>query len=129
MAGHRLKIVGSLVLVAAAGTVLTPNVGLAAEPARAASVSVQQVQEHQKPLLEMVTADSRGSFYTLDPAEAERAQREHGFKPKADSTGITMFDEQIDGTVPVYRLRLKNGHQSYLLRPRVDCRDQMRCRP
>lgn len=115
MAGHRFKIVGSLVLAAAAaGAVLTSNVALAAESSTAA-VSAQQAQEHQKPLLEMATADSRGSFYTLDPAEADRAQREHGFTPKADSRGITMFDKELDGTIPVYRLRQKDGFQSYLL--------------
>jgi hypothetical protein len=116
MAGHRSKIVGSLVVVAAAaGVVLTSNVAVAAEPATAASVSAQQAQQHAKPLLELATADSRGSFYTLDPAEADRAQRQHGFTPKYDSTGITMFDEKVDGSIPVYRLRQKDGFQSYLL--------------
>jgi hypothetical protein len=116
MAGHRLKIVGSLVVVAAAaGAVLTSNVAVAAEPATAAAASAQQGAEHQKPLLELATADDRGSFYTLDPAEADRAQREHGFTPKYDSTGITMFDEQVDGSIPVYRLRQKDAFQSYLL--------------
>jgi hypothetical protein len=116
MAGHRLKIVGSLVVVAAAaGAVLTSNVALAAEPASAAAASAQQDLEHQKPLLELATADDRGSFYTLDPAEADRAQREHGFTPKYDSTGITMFDEKVDGSVPVYRLRQKDAFQTYLL--------------
>jgi hypothetical protein len=116
MAGHRLKIVGSLVLVAAAaGAVLTSNVAMAAEPSTAAAVSVQQAQEHQRPLLEMATADQRGSFYTLNPDEAARAQREHGFTPKNDSTGITMFDKEVEGSIPVYRLRQKEGFQTYLL--------------
>jgi hypothetical protein len=116
MAGHRLKIVGSLVLVAAAaGAALTPNIAMAAEPSTAAAVSVQQAQEHQKPLLEFATADSRGSFYTLNPNEAARAAREHGFTPKADSRGITMFEKEVDGSVPVYRLRQKDGFQTYLL--------------
>jgi hypothetical protein len=116
MAGHRFKIVGSLMLVAAAaGAVVTSNVAMAAEPATATAVSAQQAQENQKPLLELATADSRGSFYTLDPAEADRAQREHGFTPKYDSTGITMFDKELDGTIPVYRLRQKGGFESYLL--------------
>lgn len=120
MAGHRLKVVGSLVVVAAAaGAVLTSNVAMAAEPATAApasaTASAKQAAEHQKPLLEMATNDNRGSFYTLDPAEADRAQREHGFSPKYDSTGITMFDEEVDGSIPVYRLRQKDGFQTYLL--------------
>jgi hypothetical protein len=115
MAGHRSKLVGSLVAVAAAaGALLTSNVAMAAEPSTAPFAS-DQMREHQKPLLELATADNKGSFYTLDQAEADRAQREHGFTPKYDSTGITMFDEEIDGTIPVYRLRQGNGHQSYLL--------------
>lgn len=116
MAGHRLKIVGSLVVVAAAaGAVMTTNVAVAAVPATAAAASAHQAQEHQKQLLELATADDRGSFYTLDPAEADRARREHGFTPKSDSNGITMFDEQVDGSIPVYRLRQKDAFQSYLL--------------
>ncbi|WP_345606940.1 hypothetical protein [Pseudonocardia adelaidensis] len=106
---------GSLVVVAAAaGAVLTTNVAVAAEPATAVAVSARSL-DHQKPLLELATADSKGSFYTLDPAEADRAQREHGFTPKYDSTGITMFDEQVDGSIPVYRLRQKDAFQTYLL--------------
>jgi hypothetical protein len=54
-------------------------------------------------------------FYTLGTAEADTAQRKHGFTPKYDSTGITMFDTKLDGTIPVYRLRQRSGHQSYLL--------------
>ena len=36
--------------------------------------SAREAQKQQKPLLELATADSKGSFYTLDRDEAERAQ-------------------------------------------------------
>jgi hypothetical protein len=127
MAGHRVKMVGSVVLAAAAaGVVLIPNVAFAAEPSRATAVSAQTVAEHQRPLLEFATADDRGSFYTLNRAEGERAQREHGFTPKSDSEGITMFDKELDGTIPVYRLRQKDGFQTYLLSIRTDEMDRLK---
>jgi hypothetical protein len=127
VAGHRVKIVGSVVLAAAAaGAVLMPNVVFAAEPSRAAVASAQAVAEHQRPLLEFATADGRGSFYTLNPAEGERAQREHGFTPKSDSAGITMFDKKLDGTIPVYRLRQKDGFQTYLLSIRTEEMDRLK---
>jgi len=111
---HRVKTVGGLVAVAvAAGTVFTGAIA-SAEPVAAPALSAQ-ASEHKAQLLEFATNDNRGSFYTLDQDEAERAQRDHGFKPKSDSAGITMFDEQVDGSIPVYRLRQKDAFQSYLL--------------
>ncbi|OLT09353.1 hypothetical protein BJF78_30825 [Pseudonocardia sp. CNS-139] len=63
----------------------------------------------------MVTADRRGRFYTVDPAEAATAQREHGFVPTDEAAGITLLDRPVEGAVAVHRLRLREGHQAYLL--------------
>lgn len=118
MSRHRLKVMGSLVVVtaAAAATILMPNLASAAAPSQQAVTAPSvQGEEHLAQLREFATADRRGTFYTLDPAEAGRAERKYGFKPKDDAKGIRMFDEQVEGTVPVHRLRKKSGHQSYLL--------------
>jgi hypothetical protein len=108
-------------VVAAACAVVTPNIALAAQPSPPGA-SAHAEQEKPTPLLEAATADSSGSFYTLNPAEYKKAttpanQGGSGFKAKNDATAadITMFKDQVPGSVPIYRLRLKNGHQSYLL--------------
>jgi hypothetical protein len=124
MTTHRYRVVGPIALVvAAACAVVTPNVALAAQPSPAGAVSAAPAaQEEPIPLKEAATADSSGSFYTLDNVEYKKAttpanQGGSGFKAKQDSAtaGITMFKDQVPGSVPIYRLRLKNGHQSYLL--------------
>jgi hypothetical protein len=61
-------------------------------------VSRQTAEEHARPLLELVTSDLRGRFYTLNQDEAEEAAREHGFKRTDESEGITMFNRELEGT-------------------------------
>ena len=99
--------------------------GAAAEPARREAAAAERVRpaaaaadaaaDHARPLLELVTVDKRGRFFTLDTDEARSAERDHGFTPTEESAGITMFETQVPGSVPVHRLRLRTGHQAYLL--------------
>jgi hypothetical protein len=98
--------------------IVTPSVALAVEPAHAAAVSAQQQEENALPLLEAATADGRGSFYTLDREEYEKATRPadqggYGFVAKNDSdaAGITMFEDEVPGSIAVHRLRKRDGHQ------------------
>jgi hypothetical protein len=122
MATHRYKVVGSMALaVAAACMVATANVAVAAEPSQAAPASAQK-QEQALPLLEAATADGKGSFYTLDEKEFAKAtapadQGGNGFTAKNDSTaaGITMFKDEVPGSIPIHRLRQLDGHQGYIL--------------
>lgn len=46
--------------------------------------------------------------------------REHGFKPTDESDGITMFNQELEGTVAVHRLRLLDAHHAYLLASNPD---------
>jgi hypothetical protein len=81
--------------------------------------SSHSAEEHARPLLELVTSDLR-RFYTLNQDEAEEAVREHGFKRTDESDGITMFNSELEGTAPVHRLRLRDGHHAYLLASNPD---------
>jgi hypothetical protein len=63
----------------------------------------------------MITADKRGRFYTLNSAEAATAERVNGFTRTDESDGISMFNRNVEGTIPVHRLRLRSGYQAYLL--------------
>jgi hypothetical protein len=87
----------------------------AAEPTASPTTAASATQENARPLIEMITADKRGRFYTLNSAEAATAERVNGFTRTDESRGISMFDRNIKGTVAVHRLRLRSGHQAYLL--------------
>lgn len=87
----------------------------AAEAATAPAASAAVAQEGIRPLIEMITADKKGRFYTLNAAEAATAERVNGFTRTDESDGISMFNREVDGTIPVHRLRLRSGHQAYLL--------------
>jgi hypothetical protein len=119
---QRTKYVVVTTLVVAAFSVL-PAGALPGAAAAAPGVSIlpsgssdtDTAEEHERPLLELITSDLRGRLYTLNPAEAEKAVAEHGFKRTDESDGITMFNRKLEGTVPVHRLRLREGHHAYLL--------------
>jgi hypothetical protein len=87
----------------------------AAESSVAPAAAAEATQENLRPLIEMITADRRGRFFTLNGDEAARAERVNRFTRTDESAGISMFDRKLDGTVAVHRLRLRNGHQAYLL--------------
>src|SRR5690606_12854086 len=87
----------------------------AAEPAAAPAASAAVAEEGLRPLIEMITADKKGRFYTLNAAEAATAERVNGFTRTDESEGISMFNREKEGTIPVHRLRLRSGHQAYLL--------------
>jgi hypothetical protein len=92
----------------------------AAEPAAAPAASAAVAEEGLRPLIEMITADKKGRFYTLNAAEAATAERVNGFTRTDESEGISMFNREKEGTIPVHRLRLRSGHQAYLLATNPD---------
>lgn len=116
-----VKVVAAATLAASAVSVLpavsSPSVAATAErPSLSmAATASDDDEEHLRPLLELITADRRGRFYTLNAEGAEKAEREHGFIPTNESEGISMFNREVPGTIAVHRLRLCEGHQAYLL--------------
>jgi hypothetical protein len=105
-------LVVSAVAVVPAG--VSPTAAAAELPA-ATTVATEATQEKLLPLIEMITADKRGRFWTLNSAEAARAERVNGFTRTDESDGISMFNREVEGTIPVHRLRLRDRHQAYLL--------------
>jgi hypothetical protein len=106
MAGRRFKIVGSLVLAAAAASAaLTSNVAVADEPSEGNWVQVTEF-----------ATNSGYTFYTVDPAEVERAK---GFgwteKQDAQCAGVKLADEELEGTVPLTRWRHKTLPDAYIV--------------
>jgi hypothetical protein len=101
----------SAVVVLPAG--LSPTA--AADPVATPTATAEAAQENVRPLIEMITADKKGRFYTLNSNEAATAERVNGFTRTDESRGISMFNRKAEGTIPVHRLRLRSGHQAYLL--------------
>lgn len=101
----------SAVVVLPAG--LSPTA--AAGPVATPTATAEAAQENVRPLIEMITADKKGRFYTLNSNEAATAERVNGFTRTDESRGISMFNRKAEGTIPVHRLRLRSGHQAYLL--------------
>lgn len=101
----------SAVVVLPAG--LSPTA--AADPVATPTATAEAAQENVRPLIEMITVDKKGRFYTLNSNEAATAERVNGFTRTDESRGINMFNRKAEGTIPVHRLRLRSGHQAYLL--------------
>jgi len=136
MTRHRFKIGISLVLAAAAtGLALPSSVGFAAEPASRTpavtsacpwygffceELASDQAAARSMPLHEFRTAENDGTFYTIDPNEAERVARPasaggYDFRPTHEATGISLYPEQHEGMIALHRLRLIEEPGTYMV--------------
>jgi hypothetical protein len=105
-------VAGLLAVSAAAGLAMALPATASASPIIAVADNAQQASA---PLREFRTSDNRGTFYTLNADEAQRAQSDFGFRPTDEARGITLYTSGGAGRAEAHRLRLKNGPVSYLV--------------
>jgi hypothetical protein len=53
-----------------------------------------------------------GPLLHVEQRGGGQAERINGFTRTRWSAEISMFNREVDGVIPVHRLRLRNGHQS-----------------
>jgi hypothetical protein len=100
-------------LVATAGPVLAAETTPAAGGVLALSAAAPAA-EHVRPLHEL-RSPKNFMFYTLSDDEAEQAEERYGFTPSTEAKGLGLYDERVDGTTPVYRLRTVKDPKSFIL--------------
>jgi hypothetical protein len=107
MARH-IRIATSVAVAAlvATGMVTAGGVALAAPSAAPSpAAAVQERWEHTAELQEFRTSDNRGTFYTVNEEEAEKAESVHGFRPTGEAAGIRLFTKKVPGSIEVHRLK------------------------
>ncbi|MEJ3657937.1 hypothetical protein WEH80_33725 [Actinomycetes bacterium KLBMP 9759] len=106
-----MKIAGASVVAAVvtAGMVVPAGMALAAPAAQPeVAAAADAVWEHTAELQELRTSDNRGTFYTLNEEEADKAESVHGFRRTGEAAGIRMFTKEVPGSIPVHRLKRVN---------------------
>lgn len=119
MARNRAKLVtaGVLAVAVSAGLTVTANGAFATETS-AAPASHETARTADAPaseLIEMRTARSAGTFYTVSRSEAENAENRNGFTPTGEADGLNLLTEQVPDSKPLNRLRARGNDASYLV--------------
>lgn len=115
MARRPGTVVAAVLLTATTGGLVSMTAAAAHAAPIPAVAEAASAARSTAPLHELRTADNAGVFYTINPAEAQRAQQHNGFRPTGEAEGISLYQAPSEGMIALHRLRLRSGHQSYLV--------------